>query len=152
MNPLDEREARLTTRAAIVAGASFVALYATTGFRGWGYVLAAAIGAVMAGLLWLAARSGRRMLTGLAAVVVGFGPWGAAWVLGAPYLLLGGWLLFRARPRRRTEPAEAADPDARIDAGPAATRRRRRSGTVVDPPAARQRPGASKRYTPPSGR
>ncbi len=150
MNPLDEREARLTSRAAVVAGASFLALYATTGFRGWGYVAAASVGVVMAGLLWLASRSGRRLMTGLAAVVVGFGPWGSAWVLGAPYLLLGGWLLFRARPRSRTEPAGGAAPEPGADTVPAVTRRLRRSAAVADP--ARRRPGPSKRYTPPSGR
>lgn len=157
MNPLDQRETRLTTRAAVVAGAAFVALYATTGFSAWGYVLGAAIGLAMALLLWAAARSGRRMLTGLAALAVGFGPWGTAWVLGAPYLLLAGWLLFRARPRARAQPENEADEDDDGDQAerrPAARRRRRSTAGAETAPASekRSRPSASKRYTPPSGR
>jgi hypothetical protein len=157
VNPLDQREVRLATRGAIVAAAGFVALYATTGFSDVAYVVGAAIGVAVAGLLFLAARSGRRMLTGLAALAVGLGPWGGAWVLGAPFLLLGGWLLFRARPRERRP---AAGGDAGEDEGgddssgeaPTGRSRWRRSPAPAAETTARRPPTANKRYTPPAGR
>ncbi|MGH9157278.1 MAG: hypothetical protein ACRD1K_15900 [Acidimicrobiales bacterium] len=144
MNPLDRRETTLATRAAMVAGAAFIALYATTGFSDAAYVVGAAIGVGLAALLGLAARSGRRMLTGLAALAVGLGPWGSAWVFGAPFLLLGGWVLFRAKPRTR---AAAPDSDS-------ADRPDRPEPADSSVPAAdrRGRPTANKRYTPPSAR
>lgn len=154
MNPLDEREARLATRAAVVAGAAFVALYATTAFSDSAYVLGASIGLGMALLLWLAARSGRRTLAALAALAVGFGPWGAAWVLGAPFLLLSGWLLTRPRSRARPqiEPGETPDGETPDGEAPMVGRRRRRQAAVTPVDVGRRRPTANKRYTPPSGR
>lgn len=161
MNPLDEREQRWTRRAAFAGATAFVALY-VSGFDEVRFVIAAAIGAAMCGLLAVAARSRKRLLTGLAALVVGFGPWGFAWVLGAPFLLLSGWLLFRAKPRERRPSSPTEDHDAPDDEAderaeePIADRRRGRKrarakatpDVVVGP----RRPTPNKRYTPPGGR
>ncbi|MGH9165404.1 MAG: hypothetical protein ACRDZW_07835, partial [Acidimicrobiales bacterium] len=99
LNRLDQAEQRLALRAAAVAAVVFIGLYAAS-FDELRYVLIAAIGVAMAGLLALAARSGRRLATGAAALLVSFGPWSFAWILGAPFLALDGWLALRARPRR----------------------------------------------------
>lgn len=160
MNPLDEREQRWTRRAAFAGATAFVALYAS-GFDEFRFVVAAAIGAAMCGLLAVAARSRKRLLTGMAALVVGFGPWGFAWVLGAPFLLLSGWLLFRAKPRERRPSSPAADDEADGEAAerasePVADRRRgRRRGRTKSAPEVAvgpRRPTPNKRYTPPGGR
>ena len=157
MNPLDEREQRWTRRAAFAGATAFIALYAS-GFDEFRFVVAAAVGVAMCGLLAVAARSRKRLLTGMAALVVGFGPWGFAWVLGAPFLLLSGWLLFRAKPRERdpSSPSEdGRDADESAE-NPVSSRRPGRRGrrakataeVVVGP----RRPTPNKRYTPPGGR
>lgn len=165
VNPLDEREQRWARRAALGGAMAFVAIYAV-GFDEVRFVVAAAIGVAMTGLLALSARSGRRLMTGLAALMVGFGPWGFAWVLGAPFLLLSGWLLFRAKPRERparTGSDETADEaeelekaSETVDKEPEAPRRprrpRRRGRAMPEVVAGPRRPVANKRYTPPGGR
>ena len=134
--------------AAALAAVSSVAVWAPSFERraavGW-----AVMGVAMAGLLALAARSRRRLPTGVAAMVLAFGPWGYAWVNGFPYLCLAAWLLFRQRHRQ---------PDDRAAAGHAAqapARGRRRARREDEPGAERSRPPrpeANKRYTPPRRR
>ncbi|MDP9070497.1 MAG: hypothetical protein M3N68_04295, partial [Actinomycetota bacterium] len=111
---LDEREQRVALLAAALAAVSSVALWAPL-FEQPRAVGMAGLGVAMAALLALAARSRRRLPTGVAAMVLAFGPWGFAWVIGFPYLCLAAWLLFR----RRSPPAE---PEA---TGPADQRGRR---------------------------
>lgn len=137
--PLDDRERRMALTGAAVAAAASVALYAPS-FRTPAAVALAAIGVAMAGLLALAARARSRVLTGTAAVVVAFGPWGYAWLVGLPYFVLAGWLLFRGP---RLAPAGG---------GGRARRAARGGGGDPRQPSGPRRPPANKRYTPPGGR
>lgn len=146
----------------MAGGAVLAALFAPA-FDTRAAAVLATIGVVMAAALWLAARSRRRLLTGLASVLVAFGPWGGAWVLGAPFLLLAGWLAYRARPGPPDPDVQAtvaAPPaDAPVDGADAAGRAARRPGRRARrtrPAAAEEagpgRPTPNKRYTPPAKR
>ena len=126
MTDLDERERRLALWAAGIAAATWMLLWALSGFTTTATVLAA-VGLGLAGLLALAARHGNRLLTGLAAVVLSFGPWGRAYLLGLPYSLLAAWLLFRGI--RATDRTRAGGtPTGRSRAG-----RTRAGRTSADP-------------------
>lgn len=119
------------------------------------------IGLMMAFLLAIAARRRRRMLTGLACILLAFGPWGMAWVIGLPFLVLAGWLALksnRLRPRLEPELDENGEiverPVAARERTPRPSRRRRKD--VADGAAdqglsgaPRPPPPPSKRYTPP---
>ncbi|MDP8991500.1 MAG: hypothetical protein M3N31_00315 [Actinomycetota bacterium] len=149
---LDERERRVSLWASALAAATWVALLVLFGFTGRAAVLAA-IGLALAGLLALAARSGSRVLTGLAAVVLGYGPWGAAFILGLPYVVLAGWLFFRgskARALQRQQTAGERGGREAEEGGDKPTRPSRRTRPERARPAAGPRP--NKRYTPPQRR
>jgi len=132
---LTPEQQRLAKLGAALAALVFVGLWAPD-YPKAAAMGASAIGLVMAALLYLAARRGTVVLTALAAFVVSFGPWGAAWMLGAPYIAWSGMLLYRASKAA----AEAA--------GPREPRRPKKQAVAPEPPKAR-RPERSKRYTPP---
>lgn len=151
MSGLDDREQRYAYLAAGLGAAASVAVWAHAFDERAGVALAG-IGLAMAGLLAAAARRRSRLFTGIAAVVLSFGPWASFWLIGLPFLGLAAWLVVRAprpeprarrqprphRPSRRRRRASAEDED---DASP------------VPPPARPARPpAASKRYTPPQRR
>ena len=142
--PIDDREQRYAYVGAGLGAMVSVALWAPAFDEAAGLALAG-IGVVMSGLLALAARRPSRLLTGGAAVLLSFGPWGFAWIVGLPYLVLAGWLVLRAP---RPEPREPREPR---------TSRRRRDADEVEqpqpaPPAPSGPPKPNKRYTPPRGR
>lgn len=101
---LDDREQRIAYWAAGLGALSAVVFYAP-GFDDFyqAWVLAI-VGVAMGGLLALASRSRSRLLTCLAAVLLGFGPWGFAYVIGLPFLVLAGWLLWRGKQEQATRP------------------------------------------------
>jgi hypothetical protein len=99
-------------------------------------VLLSLIGVAMAGLLALAARSRSRLLTGGAAMLLTFGPWSFAWVIGAPFLGYAVYTWFGAKSRS-------------VEVEPQATREPR-GEPHAPPPAERRPPKRSKRYTPPA--
>ena len=148
MSSLDDREQRYAYVAAGVGAFASVAIWAPT-FDETAGVTLAAIGMAMAALLAAAARRRSRLLTGIAAAVLSFGPWGTFWLIGLPFLGLTAWLVVRApRPQPRA-PRERAEPRP--------PRRRRRAGSAEaadEPPAPRPSgpPAANKRYTPPQRR
>jgi hypothetical protein len=136
MTRLDDLERRITLWLAVLGGLASVALWAPA-FDKSAAIILATVGVGLSALLALTGRSRRRLFTCLAAVLLGFGPWGTAWILGFPYLLLATWLLLRdrkasaeRRARGEAEPAPPASPAPR----------------EKDP---RSPPRASKRYTPP---
>ncbi len=153
MTPLEEREKRVALWAAAFGAVSAVAFYAPA-FDDFGAaIVLALVGVVMAGLLALAGRSGSRLLTCLAAGLLGIGPWGYAYIIGLPFFLVAGWLLYR-------------DANSRRAARGTVESRRTREKPVKDAPvkdkkavrkSAREpsrppRPERSGRYTPPGGR
>ncbi len=103
MTRLDEREKRVARWAAGFGAVSAVAFYAPAFDEFGAAVILALVGVVMAGLLVLASRSGSRLFTCLAAGLLGIGPWGYAYIIGLPFLILAGWLLFRDANARRAE-------------------------------------------------
>lgn len=148
MTALDDRERRITYWVAAVAAGASVALWAP-GFDEQLAIVLAAAGVALAGLLALAARSRRRLLTCLAAVLLGFGPWGVAWVLGLPYIALATWLVFRDR--KATQAAQTRDDDD-AESSSKATRKARRQPSPRREREPHSGPQASKRYTPPRKR
>lgn len=163
VSSLDDREQRYAYVAAGFAAASSVGLWAPSYDDGTAVVLAG-IGLVMAAFLAIAAQRRKRLVTGMAAVLLAFGPWGMAWVVGLPFLVLAGWLALKsARLNPRMAPAmdDPGENEAQPGAGHAEARRSprtprwRRSTSSGDPvassdgPARRAAPPASKRYTPP---
>jgi hypothetical protein len=56
----------------------------------------AAIGVGLGLFLALASVRGHRALMAVAAFVTGFGPWGFAYIFGAPYLAFAAFLLLQA--------------------------------------------------------
>jgi hypothetical protein len=145
VTPLDDRERRYSVLAAAFGAAMSVALWAPQ-FGERAAVLLALIGVVMSALLYGAARRRSRLLTGVAAVLLAFGPWGFAWLIGLPFLVLAGWLVVRAPRPSRGEPRPPSEPRAR----------RRRPAPAEDGPGTDPRPPPpprpSKRYTPPQRR
>jgi hypothetical protein len=139
---LDERERRIALWAAGFGAVTSVVLYAPAFDDYAAAVVLALVGMVMAGLLALASRSGSRLLTCLAAGLLGIGPWGYAFIIGLPYFLLAGWLMFRDANARKEERA----------ARPAKVRRAKEKKPPKEVPPKPTRPGTSKRYTPPAGR
>ncbi|MDQ3680672.1 MAG: hypothetical protein M3378_09065 [Actinomycetota bacterium] len=154
MTRLDEREQRITRWAAAVAAVAAVTLYAPAFSDHVAAVVLALLGVVMAGLLALASRSGSRLLTCLAAAVLGIGPWGFAYIIGLPFMVLATWLLFRgakARGLRTPTVRERRERHKRIREKPSRERPSRERPSK--PGAAKpSRPGPNKRYTPPGGR
>ena len=139
--PLDDREQRYAFVGAGLGALLSVALWAPA-FDETAAVTLAGIGMVMSGFLAVAARRRSRLLTGAAAVLLSFGPWGVAWIIGLPYLVLAGWLVMRApRPEPRTRRASRRRDHPDEEEAP------------QPPPAAPPGPPKpSKRYTPPGGR
>lgn len=164
VSALDPKEQRYAYVAAGMGAAASVALWAPAFDERAGIALGA-IGVAMAALLAAAARRRSRLLTGVASVLLAFGPWGMAWLIGLPYLVLASWLALRA-PKIRAEPPPRAEGGEDGDAGarpgprtPRTTRWRRRApkdgGTEEAPGPSPPRPApppASKRYTPPQRR
>lgn len=145
---LDGREQRYAFVAAALGAAVSVALWAPTFDEPAGVALAG-IGVIMSALLALAARRRSRLLTGGAAALLSFGPWGFLWLVGLPFLVLAVWLVLRApRPQPRPRPERV----------PRASRRRQAADdgaeaeVTVAPRAPAGPPKASKRYTPPGSR
>jgi len=171
--PLDEREKRVTLWAAAFGAVSAVAFYAPA-FDLTAALVLALVGVVMAVLLALAGRSGSRLFTCVAAGLLGIGPWGYAYIIGLPFLLLAGWLLYRdantrraARERavreRRTREVPAKEKPVkeervrqermrarRVKQRP--VKRAKERKPAKETPSKPSRPRASKRYTPPAGR
>jgi hypothetical protein len=56
----------------------------------------AAIGVTLALFLALASVRGHRAFMAIASFLTGFGPWGFAYIFGAPYLAFAAFLLWRA--------------------------------------------------------
>lgn len=145
MSPLDDREQRYSVLAAAMGAVLSVVLWAPQ-FDEGAAVLLALVGVAMSALLYAAARRRSRLLTGVAAVLLAFGPWGYAWLIGLPFLVLAGWLVVRAPRPEPGQPRPRREPRAR--------RRRARDGGDgpsggAQPPAP---PRPSKRYTPPQHR
>lgn len=144
MNRLDDREFKVSLYAAALAAATFVALWVALDFTRPATILGA-VGLALAGLLALAAQRRSRILTGVAAVVLGYGPWGRAFILGLPYVALAAWLFFRgarARAERKYGPRRTVEAGSK-EVAPEA---RRGQGARSSPPR------ANKRYTPPQRR
>ncbi len=164
VSALDPKEQRYAYAAAGLGAAASVALWAPAFDERAGIALGA-IGVAMAALLAAAARRRSRLLAGVASVLLAFGSWGMAWLIGLPYLVLASWLALRA-PRVRAEPRRRAEAGEERDAGlrpeprtPRTMRRRRRRAKdgdteeAAEPSRARPAPPpASKRYTPPQRR
>ncbi|MDP8976254.1 MAG: hypothetical protein M3N28_07820 [Actinomycetota bacterium] len=150
MTRLDERERRVALWAAGFGAVSAVALYAPAFGEFTAAIVLALVGVAMAGLLALASRSGSRLFTCLAAGLLGIGPWGYAYIIGLPFILLAGWLMFRDANARRA--ARGGNVGERPVRQKRVKEKRVKEKKVVDQPAQPSRPGASKRYTPPAGR
>lgn len=160
MRRMGDREQRYAYLGAAVAAMASVALWAPA-FDQTAARALAAIGVVMAGLLAAAARRRSRLFSGLAAVLLAFGPWGMAWVIGLPYLVLAGWLALKS-PRLRVDvEPEVDDHDAVVRPARAAreprraraARRARQSASEAGGSGGtRTPPPASRRYTPPQRR
>lgn len=143
MNRLDDREVKVSLYASALAAATFVALWVALDFTRPATILGA-VGLALAGLLALAARRRSRILTGVAAVVLGYGPWGQAFILGLPYVGLAAWLFFRgarARAERKYGPGRATEAGSKE-----VPEARKRQAPRSSPPR------ANKRYTPPQRR
>ena len=119
----------------------------------WQYIVAAPLGVIIGTLLIVAARSGRRFLTGFAALLTEFAqpPWRAASFFQLAAVVFGGVIIFRTsneaakrageeRRRRREEERQARESGRPVPA------RRGRGATTATGPG---RPTANKRYTPP---
>lgn len=135
---LDDNQQRYAYIGAAVAAVGFVVAHASNFPDSIGF---AVLGLAMAAFLVVGARRRSVVLTGAAAFVISFGPWGGLWFLGAPYIALGGLLMFRAS----KQAAEAA--------GPREPRRKKEKARPQAEVADKKRPpDKSKRYTPPTTR
>lgn len=167
MRQLNDREQRYAYVGAGFAAAVSVALWARS-FDQPAAIALTGIGLIMAALLAVAARRRSRLFTGLASILVAFGPWGMAWVVGLPFLVLAAWLAFKT-PRLQPLPEPEGDEHGEIVTRPGPPMRERRPpgrpkgrrgarGTggqdgapdaASDGPVRRSAPSPSKRYTPP---
>jgi hypothetical protein len=75
---------------AAIAGGVFAVAWRDT-------IAVAAIGVALAAVLASGAVARNRAVMALGAFLTGFGPWGFAYILGAPYLALAAFLLWRAK-------------------------------------------------------
>jgi len=160
---LTDKEQRYAYIGAAFAAFVSVALWAPS-YDEWAGVALSAIGVVMALLLAVAALRRQRLFTGLACVLLAFGPWAMAWVVGLPYLVLAAWLALKSN--RLPSPMEPElDERGEVVERPAVparkrpqrtSRRRRGAAAETDDPVAegtpRTPPPQSKRYTPPQRR
>lgn len=145
---LEDREQRYALIAAGSGAAVSVALWAPAFDESAGVALAA-IGVTMSALLALAARRRSRLLTAGAALLLSFGPWGVAWLVGLPFLGLAAWLVMRAPKLGPRPPRDPREPRQRRRRG------RPKGDDEASEAAPRARPApprASKRYTPPGTR
>ena len=136
---LDEREYRLSVAATVLAlglvGAGYVVNRHSTVVK----VRADALTLLVAGLILIAVMAGgvifrRGSIVGIASFMMGFELISAEDILGALFLIFGGWLIVRSMRRQRAEQAARSRPARKTRATPAR-------------PAGRPQP--SKRYTPP---
>jgi hypothetical protein len=148
--PLDDLEQRVLVWAALL-GAVVSAVLAGAGL--W----AALLGLPIAGFLYLTARRRNRLLASLAVFLLAFGPWGAVWVVGAPFLLAGMWVTFRGKPteaeiaeRRAARDAKLAERRAARAASGKGGKGGKEGAAAASPSKAAPKP--SKRYTPPGTR
>lgn len=163
MKPLGDKEQRYAFVGAGMAAMASVALWGSQ-FDEQAAVALAGIGLLMAFLLFVAARSRRRLLTGLACVLLAFGPWGGGWVIGLPFLMLAAWLGLQSS---RLQPVAEPEFDEHGElvgrpprTRPPPRRRRGRAGASTETTDAaapgagpdRRPPPPSKRYTPPQRR
>lgn len=133
---LDDRQQRLAYIGAAVAAVGLVAPRAGKFPDSIPIML---LGLAMAAFLAFGAHRRSVVLTGAAAFVVSFGPWGEVlWFLGAPYIAFGGLLMYRAS-KQAAATAPPREP-------------RRKKEKDVTPPTKKSGPDRSKRYTPPSTR
>lgn len=165
LGQLNDKEQRYARLGAWMGAAVSIALWAPNWTVGAGIALSA-IGVIMSGLLALAAKRRSRLWTGLSCLLLSFGPWGMAWIVGLPYLVLAGWLVLkspRLQPRldaevENGEIVEVSSTDAAEVPAPVRARRwsrRKPTDSSEEPaaaPAPRRAPTASKRYTPPHHR
>lgn len=138
---MDNREQRYAYVGVGLAIVASVALWAPAFGERSGMALAG-IGLVMAALLGLAAKQRSRFFTGLACVLLAFGPWGMAWVIGLPYLMLAAWITLKSprfQPRVKAEGVDGGDEEDTVEAFAAAR-------------LPREVPSANKRFTPPQRR
>lgn len=166
LGQLTDKEQRYARLGAGMGAAVSIALWAPNWNVGAGVALSA-VGVIMSGLLALAANRRSRLWTGLACLLLSFGPWGMAWIVGLPYLMLAGWLVLKS-PRLKAprldaevdeneEIVEASATDAADEPAPARPRRWSRRPSTASPAedtatAPRRPPTANKRYTPPQHR
>ncbi len=155
MTRLDGREKRVALWAAGFGAVSSVAFYAPAFDEFTAAIVLALVGLAMAGLLALTSRSGSRLFTCIAAGLLGIGPWGYAYIIGLPFLILAGWLLYRDANARRAQ-RETRVRERPVKEKPEKERppKERPIKNKAVPQAGQKpsRPGASKRYTPPGGR
>lgn len=159
MKRLTDKEQRYASYGVAWAALWSVILWAPS-FDEKAAVALSGIGLAMAFLLAIAAKRRQRLFTGLACVLLAFGPWGMAWVLGLPFLLLAAWLALksnRLQPVAEPELDENGEivehPVALARVRPARRRRNAAEGDDTAPDgstgAPRTPPPPSKRYTPP---
>jgi hypothetical protein len=152
MKRLDELEQRVAFGAAAVAAVLSIALNV---YDLPETLLFALIGVVFAGVMAEAGRRRSRLLAGVAAYLLAFGPWHVA-LVGTPFLMVGLWMWFRGRPGPEELEARRQARDARV-AERRASRGRGRSKAGSDDAAGsgkagKKAPPPSKRYTPPGTR
>lgn len=152
---LDDREARWVRIGAAAGALALVAVW-TPALDERAGVLLIAIGLAMAGVLAWGGRRRSRLLSGIGALLLGFGPWGFAWPLGIPYLVLAAKLATggaRAVTAAAVADLDAGDaPSEESTTGPVERPRRSAKSKATPSPTTRGRPGASRRYTPPTRR
>jgi hypothetical protein len=173
VNPLDQRQRRITLAAAGVAAVLVLAIWIPQlgAHVRKGQVtpsLALISGLILAGLLATSLLINKRYIVGLAALFLAFlGPWGNYALAAVPYAGLAGWLVITAGRQAREEAAQKREA---AGGAPAATARGRgspsarssgssagawprgggwlRRGQREESPT-RRKPSASRRYTPP---
>lgn len=151
MKRLDDLEQRVAFGAAAVAAVLSIALNV---YDLPETLLFALIGVVFAGVMAAAGQRRSRLLAGVAAYLLAFGPWHVA-LVGTPFLMIGLWMWFRGRPgpeeleaRRQARAARMAERRAARSAS-----RGKGSKGAADPAATgKKAPPPSKRYTPPGTR
>ncbi len=158
MTRLDDRERRVALWLAAFGAVSAVAFYAPAFDEFTAAFILALVGVAMAALLALAGRSGSRLFTCLAAGLLGIGPWGYAYIIGLPFLILAGWLLYRDANARRAEGGRAVrrrpTKERTVNEKPVRARPVKAKKAAKEPtePTKPSAPERSKRYTPPAGR
>jgi hypothetical protein len=153
MKRLDDLEQRVAYGAAAVAAVLSIALNV---YHLPGSLLFALIGVVFAGVMVAAGQRRSRLLAGVAAYLLAFGPWHVA-LVGTPFLMVGLWMWFRGRPgpeelEARRQARDARMAERRASRGAGRGRGRSKAGADDDAGGGKKAPPPSKRYTPPGTR